>query len=141
MFTNAERALSAESILVFHEFMDGAWRTQLPLVAEFLRWPDLKILVNAYDSAARAYENAKGELPILERDSQITGERLEQRRREICSWFLAVATEWVKAMYSLRRTAIGRRERGEFDGDIQSIERRLNSAKALSEEQGQEGKH
>jgi hypothetical protein len=45
MFTNAERALIAESTFVLHEFLGGAWRTQLPPVTELLRWPDLKILV------------------------------------------------------------------------------------------------
>jgi len=133
MFTNADRALSAESTLVFHEFLDGAWRTQLPLVAELLRWPDLKILVNAYDSAARAYENARGELPMIERETQIVGSAfsVQRRREKVCSWFLAVADEWVKAMRLLRPSAIRRRERGGFDGDIQKIEQRLNSAKAL----------
>src|SRR5215469_12666270 len=46
MFTNADRALSAESTLVLQEFTDFAWRQQLPLVAHLLNWEDLKTLVN-----------------------------------------------------------------------------------------------
>jgi hypothetical protein len=137
MWANADRALSAESTsaIALHEFWSGAWRTQLPWVAAFLRWPDLKILVSAYDSAERAYENARDVLAKLELESQIAEERLEQRRKKVCFWFLAVADEWLKAMRVLRRAAICRwRERREFDGDIQKIEQRLNSAKALHAE-------
>ena len=134
MWANADRALSAESTsaAALHEFWSGAWRTQLPWVAAFLRWPDLKILVSAYESAERAYENARDMLAKPERESQIAEERLEQRRKKVSFWFLAVADEWLKAMRVLRRAAIcRRRERREFDDDIQQIEQRLNSAKTL----------
>jgi hypothetical protein len=46
-----------------------------------------------------------------------------------------VADEWVKAMHVLRRAALGRRERGEFDDDIQKIEQRLKSAQELAKAQ------
>lgn len=130
MFANADRALSAESTFVFHEFLDGAWRTQLPLVAEFLSWPNLKTLVNAYDAAARAYENARDELPKIERENQLTAQRSEQSRKRICGWFLTVAGEWVKAMRALRSDAIRCRDRQGFDDDLRKIEDRLASANA-----------
>ena len=50
----------------------------------------------AYDSAARASENARGRLPIIERETEIVRAISVRRRREkVCSWFLDVADEWV----------------------------------------------
>jgi hypothetical protein len=127
MFTNADRALSADaaSTFHFHEFLDRAWQTQLPLVAASLRWPNLKTLVIAYDSAARAYENAQ-EVPKLAEESK-NEERKEQIRKNVDSWFLDVGDAWVKAMYTLKRAATGWRERRQIEADIQKIERRLKA--------------
>ena len=74
MFTNADRALSASSSLVLHEFTDFAWQQQMPLVAHLLSWQELKILVNTYDSAARAFENARDVIKVGEQEVEdLTG--------------------------------------------------------------------
>lgn len=115
MFTNAERALGAESTLVIHEFFDTAWRTQLPLVAALLRWSDLKTLVRAYDGAARAYTNSD---PITTMTQPAAVGR----------WFLTVAEEWTRAVQVLLPKAIRWRERARFNRDLQDIQQRLKSA-------------
>jgi hypothetical protein len=99
MLVNVERARSAESTRVLHQFLDSTWRGQLPLVAQLLRWPDLKKLIDVYDAADRAFDNAKDGIqklderhrflsqsaPVmgqeLERDRQFS--RIEQERRKI----------------------------------------------------------
>lgn len=152
IFTNAALALSAESTRVYHEFLDAAWRTQLPLVAQLLKWPELKGLVGAYDSGARAYENGLdvlGQLKDEERrareyeerlrneGSPLTTyelkwdeklERMEEKRRMIDQWFRDVANEWIEAMRVLRNAAVGRNESKVFDEDLRKLEERLKSA-------------
>jgi hypothetical protein len=119
MFTNADRALSAESTRVLHEFLDAAWRAQLPLVARSLTWPNLKKVVSAYDSAARAFENTKDETRRLDdrqrairEQASVMGEELardkqvaeiEKQRREIDARFRTVARAWVEAMRASER--------------------------------------
>jgi hypothetical protein len=144
MSTNAERALSAESTRVLHEFWDVAWRSQLPLVSQLLHWPDLKKLVSAYDSGARGYENARDALALLAAEERRLDEsspeigkelerdrkrnRIEENRRRIDQWFREVAGEWIEAMRVLRGAAIDCGERKIFDQDLTKLEERLKTA-------------
>lgn len=144
MSTNAERALSAESTRVLHEFWDAAWRSQLPLVSQLLDWPDLKKLVSAYDSGARGYENARDALGQLAAEDRKLDEsspemgkelewdrkrnRIEEKRRRIDQWFREVAGEWMEAMRVLRGVAIDCDERRIFDKDLSELEERLKTA-------------
>lgn len=147
MFANLDRALSAESTRVLHEFLDSAWHTQLPLAAQLLKWPDLKKLVSAYDSASRGYENAKDEIRKLDdrqrnlrvqprvmgeelkRDRQLAA--IENERQKIDGWFRVVAGEWITAMRVVRDSAVECDERKVFDEDLRKLEERLKSANAL----------
>ena len=143
MFTNVDRALSAESTRVLHQFLNAAWRQQLPLVAKTLCWADLKKLVNAYDGAERAYENAveglrqsnDAERRLIEQPPPTGVEKphewIEADRRKIDGWFRVVASDWVGAMRLLRNVAMGCDERSNFDEDLRKIEERLKSAEAL----------
>jgi hypothetical protein len=123
MFTNADRALSAESTLVLHEFTDFAWRQQLPLVADLISWEDLKVLVNTYDSATRAFENAKE--VVRNRSGRDDAEAYEPNFGRMASWFHDVAAEWVAAMRVLQKTVLDRNERQKLDEDIKKLEQRL----------------
>jgi len=147
MFTNADRALSAESTRVLHEFLDAAWRAQLPLVAQSLTWPNLKKVVSAYDAAARAFENAKDETRKLDdrqraireqpsvmgeelaRDRQLA--QIEKERQKVDAWFRRVASDWAEAMGVLRTATIDCSERATFDEDLRKIEERLKAADAI----------
>ena len=131
MFINADRALSAESTDVTHEFFDFVWREQLPLISQLIRWADLKKVVTAYDSSARMFENAH---EILERhrfiDENIrpTSGLLEARQHElnkIHSGFQSVAAEWLIAMRTLRKAGSRWRDRRELDADLRKLETRL----------------
>lgn len=150
MFTNLDRAMSAESTRVLHEFLDSAWRTQLPLVAQLLKWPDLKKIVTGYDGASRGYENAQDEIrklddkqrnlraqpPVMgeeiERERQFAG--IENERNKIDGWFRALADEWITAIHIVRDLAVERDERKVFDEDLHKLEERLKAAKALGAE-------
>ena len=125
MFTNADRALSARSTLVLHEFTDFAWRQQLPLVADLVSWEDLKTLVNTYDSAMRAFENAKE--VIRRRSDSATSETYEPNLGRMASWFHDVAEEWVAAMRVLQKAVLDRQERQRLEGDIERLEKRLTA--------------
>jgi hypothetical protein len=149
MFTNVDRALSAESTRVLHQFLDGTWRSQLPPVAQLLNWANLKNLVDAYDAADRAFENAKDQTRALDdkeralrdrpsamgeelqRDRQFA--QIEKERRKIDAWFRTVAQNWVGAMRILMTTAINPDERPTFENDLRRIEEQLRSANALGE--------
>jgi hypothetical protein len=121
MFTNADRALSARSTLVLHEFTDFAWQQQMPLVAQLLSWKDLKTLVNTYDSAARAFENARD---VIKDGAHEVGdtERDERDFGRIASWFTDVAQEWIAAMRILQRSVLDGKERRQLDDDIERLE-------------------
>lgn len=121
MFTNADRALSARSTMVLHEFTDFAWRQQLPLVADLVSWEELKTLVNTYDSAMRAFENAK---EIVSRRSD-PGAAENSNLGRMSSWFHDVAAEWVAAMRILQKTVLDRAESERLEEDIGKIEQRL----------------
>ena len=124
MFTNADRALSAKSTLVLHEFTDFAWRQQLPLVADLVSWDDLKTLVNTYDSAMRAFENAK---EVVRRRSELDApETYEPNLGRMVSWFHDVAAEWVAAMRVLQKNVLDKQERKRLEADIKKIEERLD---------------
>jgi hypothetical protein len=149
MSTNLERALDAESTRQIHEFFDAAWRSQLPMVAQLLKWPDLKKLISVYDYAARAYENSLDVLRHLEDQkrelgskSPVMGEELqsdrklasiEGRRRRIDQWFRQIANEWIAAMSLVSEVALGREERKAFDDDLRKLDERLRSANVLGE--------
>jgi hypothetical protein len=124
MFTNADRALSAKSTLVLHEFTDFAWQQQMPLVAQLLNWVDLKTLVNTYDSAARAFENAReviheGEQQVMDQSGKV------RDLGRIGSWFRDVAQEWIVAMRILQRTVLTGNECRQLDEDIKKLETRI----------------
>jgi hypothetical protein len=124
MFTNADRALSAKSTFVLHEFTDFAWQQQLPLVAQLLSWKDLKTLVNTYDSAARAFENARDVMQKREQESE--GRPREDREFDrVSSWFRDVAKEWIVAMRILQTTVLSGKERKQLDEDISKLEIRV----------------
>ncbi len=125
MFTNADRALSARSTLVLHEFTDFAWQQQMPMVAHLLTWHDLKILVNTYDSAARAFENAKDVMNQGEREAS-TAVSEDREFGRITSWFTDVANEWIAAMRILRSTVLDRTEQRQLDEDIKRLEGQIN---------------
>jgi hypothetical protein len=125
MFTNADRALSARSTLVLHEFTDFAWQQQMPLVAQLLNWNDLKILVNTYDSAARAFENARD--VIRQGEQEEAGTAAEERDfGRIASWFSEIAQEWIVAMRILQRAVLDGSERGQLDNDIAKLEEQMS---------------
>jgi hypothetical protein len=125
MFTNADRALSAKSTLVLHEFTDFACQQQMPLVAHLLNWEDLKTLVNTYDSAARAFENARE--VIHQREQEVPGRSDEGRDfGRIGSWFTDVAQEWIEAMRILQRTVLNGQERRQLDEDLRKLEARIH---------------
>lgn len=148
MFTNLDRALGAESTRVIHQFLDAAWREQLPLVAKLLKWKELKKILSAYDSGDRGYQNAVDvakrlddkELELkktatvmgneLERDKEFA--LVEQKRRRIDGWFRAMAQDWLEAMSVLRNAAIDCNEREVFDEDFRKLEERVKSADAIA---------
>jgi len=128
MFTNADRALSAMSSLVLHEFTDFAWRQQLPLVAHLLNWEDLKTLVNTYDSAARTFENAREIIDQREKETirgELTGKQDFGRVR---SWFGEVTQELIGAMRILQDAVLDGKESRQLDSDIRKLEATLNSS-------------
>ncbi len=132
MFTNADRALSAKSSLVLHEFTAFAWQQQLSLVAQSLNWEQLKILVNTYDSAARAFENAKeviqenaSEVIRQGKNESAAAQGDEAQFRRISSWFEEVAEEWIAAMRTLQSVVLNKRERRQLDEDIKKLEARM----------------
>jgi hypothetical protein len=124
MFTNADRALSAETTLVLHDFSDLAWQQQLPLLAHLLNWGDLKTLVNTYDSAARAFENAKDAMRIEEKSSS---QASDPEIARVISWFREVAKEWIAAMRILQSVVLNAEEKRQLDEDIQRLEARLSA--------------
>ncbi len=124
MFANADRALSAKSTFILHEFTDFAWREQLPLVAHLLDWNELRTLVNTYDSAARAFENAKDVLQSEEKESpEIANE--EQNLTRVGLWFLDIAKEWIAAMRILQAAVLDVSERTQLERDIENLEKRI----------------
>lgn len=124
MFANVDRALSAKSTLVLHEFSDSVWREQLPLVAHLFRWNDLRTRVNTYDGAARACENARG---ALEQEAEIrSGTDAEGHDlSRLGLWFHEIAEEWIAAMRVLRTPVLHGRERQQLDEDIKKLEARI----------------
>ena len=124
MFTNADRALSAKTTLVLHEFTDFAWQQQLPLLAHLLNWDDLKTLVNTYDSAARAFENARDVIRQGERESE-DPPRSDRDFGRISSWFQDIAREWITAMRILQRVVLNKAEWAQLDEDIKKLETRI----------------
>jgi hypothetical protein len=149
MFTNADRAIGAESTGRVHAFFDEAWRGQLSLVVQRLNWPNLRKLISAYDSAARAYDNAIEEIQKLdERERKLhaqpqkMGEELqrdeefgeiERNRQKISAWFVIVAQEWVDAIDVLAPAVLETEERQTFEEDFARIRRQLRSANLIRE--------
>lgn len=60
MMANARWALNLKGQGLSDGFSDQAWASQLPLIAQFVRWPDLEKLTQAYDSAARLSKQTAG---------------------------------------------------------------------------------
>ena len=60
MMANARWALNLKGQGLSDGFGAQAWTTQMPLIAEFVRWQDLEKLVRAYDSAWRLSKQTAG---------------------------------------------------------------------------------
>lgn len=129
MFTNATRALDAESTLVLHPFVDSAWRSQLPSVAHLIKWPDLKILLEAYDAGFKAYENAADTLRAARERPKAPFDELHRDKEllKIKEWLMSAAKEWLRAIDILRGPALRPRDRTKFDDDFRKLKRRANS--------------
>jgi hypothetical protein len=63
---NARWALNLKGQGLSAGFSDQTWASQLPLIAQFVRWPELEKLVQAYDSAARLSKQT-GSLELKDR--------------------------------------------------------------------------
>jgi hypothetical protein len=122
MFANVDRALSAESSLVLHQFSDLVWQQQLPLVAHLLGWNDLRTLVNTYDSASRAFENAKERIGVDE--SQRMGGSANELGK-VMFGFRDIAKEWLTAIRVLQGVVLSKAERSALEEDIVKLESRL----------------
>lgn len=136
LFTNLERTLSAATTSARHDPGDTVWRSQMPLISKLLVWSKLKTVLRAYDAGFRLLDNIRDVLTESERRPEASHpqtveelDRIRKKHKTIESWYIGTAEEWLRAIETVQPIVLGRRERSEFDSDLEQLKHTLSSYK------------
>ena len=134
LFTNLERTMSADTTSAGHDPGDTVWRTQMPLISKLLVWSKLKTVLRAYDAGFRLLDNIR-EIENERGNHAAAGnpqtvevvDRSRKRYQTIEAWYVRTAEDWLGAIDTVQALVLRKRERREFDRDLERLKETLSS--------------